>query len=74
MVHDENGENELKYNSNELALRSAGNYGNKPITRALAEFIKKWQIYDFIPEILREGSLERFSPAKNRRFENLSKA
>ena len=63
VVHDENGENELKYNSNELALRSAGNYGNKPITRALAEFIKKWQIYDFIPEILR-GSLERFSPAE----------
>ena len=63
VVHDENGENELKYNSNELALRSAGNYGNKPITRALAEFIKKWQIYDFIPEILR-GNLERFSPAE----------
>ena len=63
VVHDENGENELKYNSNELALRSAGNYGNKPITRALAEFIKKWKIYDFIPEILR-GSLERFSPAE----------
>ena len=63
VVHDENGENELKYNSNELALRSAGNYGNKPVTRTLAEFIKKWQIYDFIPEILR-GSLERFSPAE----------
>ena len=62
VVHDENGENELTYDSNELALRSAGNYGNKPITRALAEFIKKWKIYDFIPEILR-GSLERFSPA-----------
>ena len=63
VVHDENGENETKYNSNELALRSAGNYGNKPVTRTLAEFIKKWQIYDFIPEILR-SSLERFSPAE----------
>ena len=63
VVTDENGENETPYNSNELALGSAGNYGNKPITRTLAEFIKKWQIYDFIPEILR-GSLERFSPAE----------
>ena len=68
VVHDENGENELKYNSNELALRSAGNYGNKPITRALAEFIKKWQIYDFIPDFIR-GNLALFSPAK-KRFEN----
>ena len=63
VVRDENGEDDTKYNSNKLALGSAGNYGNKPITRTLAEFIKKWQIYDFIPEILR-GSLERFSPAE----------
>ena len=63
VVHDENGENELKYNSNELALRSAGNYGNKPVTRTLAEFIKKWQIYDFMPDFIR-SSLALFSPAK----------
>ena len=62
VVHDENGENELKYNSNELALRSAGNYGNKPVTRTLVEFIKKWQIYDFMPDFIRR-SLKRFSPA-----------
>ena len=63
VVHDENGENELKYNSNELALRSAGNYGNKPVTRTLAEFIKKWQIYDFMPDFIR-SSLKRFSHAE----------
>lgn len=63
VVRDEDGESETTYNSNELALRSAGNYGDKPTTRTLAEFIKEWQIYDFIPEVLR-NSLERFSPAE----------
>ena len=63
VVTDENGENETPYNSNELALGSAGNYGNKPITRALAEFIKKWKIYDFAPDFIR-GNLASFSPTK----------
>ena len=63
VVQDENGENEIPYNSDKLALGSAGNYGNKPITRALAEFIKKWQIYDFMPDFIR-GNLASFSPAK----------
>ena len=34
-------ENETPYKSNKLALKSAGDYGNKPITSILTEFIKE---------------------------------
>ncbi len=54
-VRDEKSENGTPYNSDELALRSAGNYGNKPITRALAEFIKEWKFYDFSPDLIRSN-------------------
>ena len=54
-VRDENGENGTPYNSDELALRSAGNYGNKPITRALAEFMKEWEFYNFSPDLIRNS-------------------
>ncbi len=60
-VLDENSNNETKYNSEKLALGSAGNYGNKPITQAFAEFIKEWQIYDFVPDFIR-SNLSSFSP------------
>ena len=53
VVSDENGEGETPYNSNELALGSAGNYGNKPITRALADFIKEWKLYRFSIDVIR---------------------
>ena len=62
-VWDETGKNETPYNSNELALRSAGNYGDKPRTRALTEFIKAWQFYDFDTDFMR-GSLTEFSLAE----------
>ena len=54
-VQDENGENETTYTSmsDKLALGSAGNYGNKPITSTLTEFIKEWSFYDFQPEVMR---------------------
>ncbi len=61
IVQDEQGKNETTYNSNKLALGSAGNYGNKPITQAFAEFIKEWQIYDFVPDFIR-SNLSSFSP------------
>ena len=48
-VWDENGANETRYHSNKLALRSAGDYGNKPITNTLTAFIKGWNFYDFQP-------------------------
>jgi predicted ATPase len=46
-VTDEDGNNELIYIGVNLALKSAGNYGKKPITNALAKFIADWNIYDF---------------------------
>ncbi len=63
IVQDEQGKNETTYNSNKLALGSAGNYGNKPITRALTEFIKEWEFFDFSPDFIR-GNLSSFSPAE----------
>ena len=53
-VRDENGENQTTYKSNKLALRSAGDYGNKPITSTLTEFIKRWEFYDFQPDLMRD--------------------
>ncbi len=53
VVHDEDGKNETNYRSNKLALKSAGDYGNKPITSALTEFIRGWEFYDFQPKLMR---------------------
>ena len=53
-VKDEDGENETPYKSNKLALKSAGDYGDKPTTRALTEFIREWKFYDFRPNLIRE--------------------
>ena len=60
-VWDEDGRNKTTYNSNKLALRSAGDYGNKPITSMLTAFIRGWEFYDFQPRRIRRG-LTRFSP------------
>ena len=60
-VQDENGKNNTTYTSNKLALKSAGDYGNKPITSILTKFIKGWEFYDFQPEFIR-SRLATFSP------------
>ena len=52
-VQDEDGQNETPYKSSNLALKSAGNYGNKPITSVITEFIKSWEFYDFKPDSIR---------------------
>ena len=52
-VQDEDGKNETPYRSSNLALKSAGNYGNKPITSVITEFIKGWEFYDFKPDLIR---------------------
>lgn len=56
-VKDENGENVQPYNSKtgDLALKSAGNFGNKPFTSRLAEFIENWQFYDLDPDMMRNN-------------------
>ena len=61
MVQDEDGENETKYKASKLALKSAGDYGNKPVTNALTGFIKDWYAYDFQPEYIRD-CLVSFAP------------
>jgi predicted ATPase len=53
VVRDEDGENETRYKSNKLALKSTGDSGNKLVTNALTEFIKGWNFYDFQPGYLR---------------------
>ena len=60
-VKDEDGKNTTTYKSNKLALRSAGDYGNKPITSVLTEFMQGWEFYDFQPDHIRTNS-NRFSP------------
>jgi predicted ATPase len=52
-VKDENGENEIKFASKKLALKSAGDYGNKPITNALTNFVRGWEFYDIQPDVIR---------------------
>ena len=52
-VRDENGKNWTTYRSNKLALKSAGDYGHKPITGALTDFIRAWYFYDFQPGRIR---------------------
>ena len=61
VVQDEDSKNETKYRSSKLALKSAGDYGDKPMTNALTEFIKAWEFYNFRPESIRNNLLE-FSP------------
>ena len=57
---DEDSKN-TTYKSNKLALRSAGDYGYKPTTSALAEFIQGWEFYDFQPGHIQTNP-NRFSP------------
>lgn len=60
-VRDENGNNATKYTSDKLALRSAGDYGYKPITSALTEYIQGWEFYNFEPDHIRTNP-NKFSP------------
>ncbi|MCL1471434.1 AAA family ATPase [Argonema antarcticum] len=58
-VSDEDGKNTQKYQSapesiEGLALRSAGNFGNKPFTKKLASYIREWKFYDIDPDIIRQ--------------------
>ena len=53
ILRDENGENETSYKPDTLALKAAGDYGFKPITSALAEFVKEWNFHDFDPKMAR---------------------
>ena len=54
-VRDEDDQNETTYKSNKLALKSAGDYGEKPLTGALTGFLKEWEFYDFSPAQMRSA-------------------
>ena len=69
VVWDENGKNRTDYKSNKLALRSAGDYGHKPATSALTEFIKSWKFYDFLPDLIR-NKLMQFSSVTKELYES----
>ncbi len=73
VVSDEDGGNNQRYQSDPetlegLALRSAGNFGNKPFTRKLASYIKNWEFYDVDPAIMRQTCylIERFKGISER--------
>lgn len=58
-VSDETGDNSQPYQSdpesiNSLALRTAGNFGNRPFTKALANYIREWEFYNIEPEKIRQ--------------------
>jgi predicted ATPase len=57
IVKDEDGKNSIDFRSTKLALKSAGDYGNKPVTNALTTFIREWQFYDFNPDEIRKGKI-----------------
>ena len=54
-VRDENGRNPQNYQSKSgyLALKSAGDFGDRPFIARLAEFIINWDFYDLDPELMR---------------------
>ena len=54
-VRDENGKNAQNYQSKSgyLALKSAGDFGDRPFIARLAEFIINWDFYDLDPELMR---------------------
>ncbi len=54
-VRDEKGRNSQIYQSKagNLALKSAGDFGDRPFTGRLAEFIINWDFYDLDPELMR---------------------
>ncbi|MDM8552805.1 AAA family ATPase [Desulfobacterales bacterium HSG2] len=57
-VKDEDGEKPTIYRPSKpkLSLKSASDYGNKPVTGVLAEFIKDGKLYDFDPDEMRGGN------------------
>lgn len=56
VVQDEDGGNHTDYKSVRPALKSAGAYGNKPVTNKLSIFILNWRGFDFKPGFIRMGS------------------
>jgi predicted ATPase len=55
-IRDEDGQNPIKYSSHKLALKSAGDYGErKTVTTNFLKFIKTWELFNFDPDLMRGG-------------------
>jgi len=52
-VYDEDSSRPVPYRGTELALKSAGSYGKKPVTNAIARFIAGWDFYDIDSDRIR---------------------
>ena len=59
-VQDEDRQKAIEYKSNKLAVSTVGDVRNEPITKAFAQSIQDWHIYDFRPDLIRRG-LKRLS-------------
>jgi len=56
VIQDEDGQNPIKYSSQKLALKSAGDYGErKTVTTNFLNFIKDWELFNFDPDLMRGG-------------------
>ncbi len=68
-VRDEDETNEQNYNSSkgDFALKSVGNFGNKPFTSDLAKFIEDWEFYNLDPEQMRATIFNRLTLQNNER-------
>lgn len=53
---DEGKASEQIYKSNNLAIRSAGDFGNKPLTQDLGGFIRDWKVFNLKPDNMRGAS------------------
>ena len=63
-VRDEDCQKAIECGANELAVRCVSDVRNKPMTKAFAQSIQDWHIYDFREDLMR-GDLERLSTAGN---------
>ena len=63
-VRDEDRQKSIEYKSNKLAVSTVGDVRNEPITKAFAQSIQDWHIYDFRPDLIRRG-LARLSSVGN---------
>lgn len=73
-VRDEDDKNPTPYRPSKpkLALKTASDYGNKPVTTALAGFIRSWEFYDFEPEVMREADIfYREKKSRSKQYDRL---
>lgn len=62
-IRDEDQKNPIQYFSEKLALKSAGDYGHKPVTHRLTDFIKNWAFFNFMPEVMRSRNGLMINPS-----------